>query len=170
LDAVVGIVLAPISGNVTSGVVILTEQLYEVGVELSDIGTKGFVENITLLDTKVFTLANAFLVMPKGSMRERNVLNYSAEDTSIRMTLEVGITDESDLETARSRWALERADSGYRTGTTASVTDGAKRAPDGECSDSRDRVRSDAAAGAVGYSPWRVMRPSMAGSIPAARA
>jgi len=83
LDGVVGIVLAPISGNVISGVFILTEQPYEIGVELSDVGTKGFVEGITLLDTKVVTLANVFLVLPKGSIRERNVVNYSAEDTRI---------------------------------------------------------------------------------------
>jgi small-conductance mechanosensitive channel len=60
LDAVVGIVLAPISGNVISAVFILTEQPYEIGVELSDVGPKGFVEGITLLDTKVFTLETRF--------------------------------------------------------------------------------------------------------------
>jgi small-conductance mechanosensitive channel len=104
-SAVVGIVLAPIIGNVLSGVFILNEQPYEIGdmVELSDVGTKGFVEDITLLYTKVFTLDNTFLVLPNGSMRDRDVVNYSAEDTRIRMTLDVGVTYESDLQTAREQ-------------------------------------------------------------------
>ncbi len=111
-SAVVGIVLAPIIGNVLSGIFILNEQPYEIGdmVELSDVDTKGFVEEITLLYTKVFTLDNTFLVLPNGSMRERDVVNYSAEDARIRMTLEVGVTYESDLETARAQ--MEAAASG----------------------------------------------------------
>jgi len=104
-SAVVGIILAPIIGNVLSGVFILNEQPYEIGdmIEFNDTQTKGFVEDITLLYTKVFTLDNTFLVLPNGSMRERDVINYSAEDTRIRMTLEVGITYESDVPTARSQ-------------------------------------------------------------------
>jgi small-conductance mechanosensitive channel len=102
-SAVVGIVLAPIIGNLLSGIFILNEQPYEIGdmVELTDVGTKGFVEDITLLYTKVFTLDNTFIVLPNGSMRERDVVNYSAEDTRIRMTLDVGVTYESDIPTAR---------------------------------------------------------------------
>ncbi len=104
-SAVVGIVLAPIIGNVLSGVFILNEQPYEIGdmVELTDVETKGFVEDITLLYTKIFTLDNTFLVLPNGSMRDRDVVNYSAEDTRIRMTLDVGVTYESDIPTARSQ-------------------------------------------------------------------
>lgn len=102
-SAVVGIVLAPIIGNVLSGVFILNEQPYEIGdmIEITDTQTKGFIEDITLSYTKIFTLDNAFLVLPNGSMRERDVVNYSAEDTRIRMTLDVGVTYESDLSTAR---------------------------------------------------------------------
>jgi len=82
-SAVVGIVLAPIIGNILSGLFILNEQPYEIGdiVELTDVGTKEFVEDITLLYTKVFTLDNTFLVLPNGSMRDRDVVNHSAEHT-----------------------------------------------------------------------------------------
>jgi small-conductance mechanosensitive channel len=102
-SAVVGIVLAPIIGNILSGVFILNEQPYEIGdmIEITDTQTKGFIEDITLSYTKIFTLDNAFLVLPNGSMRERDIVNYSAEDTRIRMTLDVGVTYESDLPTAR---------------------------------------------------------------------
>ena len=104
-SAVVGIVLAPIIGNVLSGVFVLSEQPYEIGdmIRLEDTQTAGFVEDITLLYTKIFTLDNTFLVMPNGAMRERDVVNFSAEDTRIRMTLDVGVTYESDIGVAREQ-------------------------------------------------------------------
>ena len=104
-SAVVGIILAPIIGNVISGVFILSEQPYEIGdmIELEDTDTKGFVEDITLIYTKIFTLDNTFIVLPNGTMRERDVINYSAEDTRIRMTLDVGVTYESEISVAREQ-------------------------------------------------------------------
>ena len=104
-SAVAGIILAPIIGNLINGVFILSEQPYEIGdmIELEDTDTKGFVEDITLFYTKVFTLDNTFIVLPNGSMRERDVINYSAEDARVRLTVDVGVTYESDIETAREQ-------------------------------------------------------------------
>ena len=104
-SAVVGVILAPIVGSVISGVFLLADQPYEIGdmIELSDEGRRGFVEDITLRYTKIFTIDNSFLVVPNGEMRSRDVLNYSAEDTRMRLSLEVMITYESDLELARDR-------------------------------------------------------------------
>ena len=104
-SAVVGVILAPIIGNLLSGIFILNEQPYEIGdmIELADTDTKGFVEDITLSYTKMFTLDNTFIVLPNGAMRDRDVVNYSAEDTRIRMTLDVGVTYESDIPTARQQ-------------------------------------------------------------------
>ncbi len=102
-SAVVGIILAPIIGNVLNGVFILSEQPYGIGdmIEIEDTDTLGFVEDITLLYTKVFTLDNTFIVLPNGMMRDRDIINYSAEDTRIRLTLDIGVTYESDIEVAR---------------------------------------------------------------------
>ncbi|TKR24675.1 mechanosensitive ion channel family protein [Natronomonas salsuginis] len=104
-SAVVGIILAPIIGNLISGVFVLSEQPYEIGdmIELGDTQTKGFVEDITLIYTKVFTLDNTFIVLPNGTMRSRDVINYSAEDTRVRLTLDVGVTYESDISVARKQ-------------------------------------------------------------------
>ena len=104
-SAVVGIVLAPIIGNFISGVFILSEQPYEIGdmIEFEDTSTKGYIEEITLVYTKIFTLDNTFVVLPNGTMRERDVINYSAEDTRIRMTLDTGVTYESDIGVARDQ-------------------------------------------------------------------
>jgi len=103
LSAVVGIVLAPIVGSFISGVFLLADQPYEIGdmIVLADRSQRAFVEDITLRYTKLFTLDNTFLVIPNGTMRDRDVINYSAEDARTRLTLDVVVTYEGDLDEAR---------------------------------------------------------------------
>ena len=107
-SAVLGIVLAPIVGNLISGVFVLADQPYEIGdmVELQD-GTRGFVEDITIRYTKILTLDNTFLVIPNSTIREQTVTNFSAEDERTRLELPLLVTYEGDLSTARR--LLERA-------------------------------------------------------------
>jgi len=102
-SAVVGVILAPIVGSFISGVFLLADQPYEIGdmIELPDRDTRGFVDDITLRYTKLFTLDNTFLVIPNGEMRSRDVVNYSAEDSRIRLALDVLVTYESDIPQAR---------------------------------------------------------------------
>ncbi|MFT4946441.1 MAG: small conductance mechanosensitive channel [Natronomonas sp.] len=104
-SAVVGVILAPIVGSVISGIFLLADQPYEIGdmIELTEQDKRGFVDDITLRYTKIFTLDNTFLVVPNGEMRSRDVINYSAEDTRVRLTLDVLITYESDLAAARQK-------------------------------------------------------------------
>ncbi|WP_436924652.1 mechanosensitive ion channel family protein [Halosimplex amylolyticum] len=108
-SAVVGVILAPIVGSIISGVFLLADQPYEIGdmIELAERDQRGFVEDITLRYTKIFTLDNTFLVIPNGAMRERDVVNYSAEDTRTRQALDVLVTYESDV--PRARELLEQA-------------------------------------------------------------
>lgn len=118
-SAVVGIILAPIAGSIINGLFVLADQPYEVGdlVELLDIQQQGFIEDITLRYTKIFTLDNTFLVLPNSNMRERDVINYSAEDERTRRSLSLLVTYESDIAAARS--IMERA-----ANTTTGVIDG----------------------------------------------
>lgn len=108
-SAVVGVVVAPIVGSFISGIFLLADQPYEIGdmIELADRDQRGFVEDITLRHTKIFTLDNSFLVIPNGTMRDRDVVNYSAEDPRTRLSLDVLVTYESDIEEARK--LIERA-------------------------------------------------------------
>jgi small-conductance mechanosensitive channel len=109
-SAVVGVILAPIVGSVISGVFLLADQPYEIGdmIELSDRQTRGFVDDITIRYTKIFTLDNTFIVVPNSEIRERDVVNYSAEDARVRLSVAVLITYESDLAAAR-RYVEESA-------------------------------------------------------------
>jgi small-conductance mechanosensitive channel len=102
-SAVLGIVLAPIVGSAVNGLFILADEPYEIGdmIELAD-GRRGFVDEITIRYTKVYTLDNTSLVIPNASMREQLVTNYSAEDERIRLRLGLLVTYESDVERART--------------------------------------------------------------------
>jgi small-conductance mechanosensitive channel len=106
-SAVLGIVLAPIVGSTVNGLFVLADQPYEIGdmVELED-GTRGFVDDMTIRYTKIFTLDNTFLVVPNSVIREQRVVNYSAEDERTRLSLSVEVTYESDV--ARAREIMER--------------------------------------------------------------
>jgi small-conductance mechanosensitive channel len=108
LSAIIGIILAPLVGNFINGLFILADQPFEIGdmVALDD-GTKGFVDDITIRYTKIFTLDNTFLVVPNGNIRERDVINYSAEDERTRRRIDVLVTYESDVTAARR--LIERA-------------------------------------------------------------
>jgi len=107
-SAVLGIVLAPIVGSIINGVFVLADNPYEIGdmIELEN-GRRGFVDDITLRYTKIFTLENTFLVVPNSSMRERDVTNFSAEDERTRLSIPLLVTYEGDLEEART--LMERA-------------------------------------------------------------
>jgi len=104
-SAVVAVILAPIVGSVISGLFVLADQPFEIGdmIELPDNngGRKGFVEDITLRYTKMFTLDNTFIVVPNSTIRERDVINYSAEDERTRQSLPILVTYESDIPEAR---------------------------------------------------------------------
>jgi small-conductance mechanosensitive channel len=106
-SAVLGIVLAPIVGSIINGVFVLADQPYEIGdmIELGD--TRGFVDDITLRYTKIFTLDNTFIVLSNSTIREREVTNFSAEDERTRLSLKLLVTYECDIEQARK--ILERA-------------------------------------------------------------
>ena len=110
-SAVVGIILAPIVGNILNGIFVLADQPFEIGdmIELDD-GTRGFVDDITIRYTKVFTLDNTFLVIPNGNVRDRDVTNYSAEDERTRLSLDVLVTYESDISEARRQMELAARD------------------------------------------------------------
>jgi small-conductance mechanosensitive channel len=110
-SAVVGIVLAPLVGSVINGLFLLADEPYEIGdmVELPD-GTRGFIDDITIRYTKLFTLDNTFLVIPNDVIRTDKVTNLSAEDERTRLSLSVEVTYESEVGAART--LIESAASG----------------------------------------------------------
>ncbi|MFW6382974.1 MAG: mechanosensitive ion channel family protein, partial [Haloferacaceae archaeon] len=88
-SAVVGVILAPLVASVINGLFVLTDRPFEIGdlIEVADQGQRGFVEDITIRYTKIFTLDNTFIVVPNGEIHRRDVINYSAEDERTRLSL-----------------------------------------------------------------------------------
>ncbi|ELY62299.1 mechanosensitive ion channel family protein [Natronolimnohabitans innermongolicus] len=109
ISAIIAVVLAPLVGSLINGFFVLSDRPYEIGdmIEVTDEGHKGFVEDITIRYTKIFTLQNTFIVIPNSEIHERDVINYSAEDERTRLSLDFEITYDSDLEVARRQ--AERA-------------------------------------------------------------
>jgi len=107
--AILGVILAPIVGSIISGVFLLADQPYEIGdmIEIVDRDTRGFVDDITLRYTKIFTMDNTFVVIPNGEIRKRDIANYSAEDPRTRLSLDIVVTYEGDL--AEARKLIEKA-------------------------------------------------------------
>ncbi len=109
LSAAIGIILAPIVGSIISGLFVLADQPYEIGdmIEIADRNQTGFVDDITLRYTKIITLDNTFVVIPNSTIRDRDVINYSAEDERTRRSIPILVTYECDLD--RARELIERA-------------------------------------------------------------
>ncbi|MDQ2052315.1 mechanosensitive ion channel family protein [Natronolimnohabitans sp. A-GB9] len=109
ISAVIAVVLAPLVGSLINGFFVLADRPYEIGdmIEITDEGHTGFVEDITIRYTKIFTLQNTFIVIPNSEIHERDVINYSAEDERTRISVAFEITYDSDLEVARRQ--AERA-------------------------------------------------------------
>ena len=109
ISAVIAVVLAPLVGSLINGFFVLADRPYEIGdmIEVADEGHRGFVEDITIRYTKIFTLQNTFIVIPNSAIQERDVINFSAEDERTRISLSYQITYGSDIETARRQ--AERA-------------------------------------------------------------
>ncbi|WP_238709278.1 mechanosensitive ion channel domain-containing protein [Natronorubrum halophilum] len=101
LSLVVGAVLAPVGRSYISGLFILVHRPYEVGdmIELVDREERGYVADITLGYTRIYTLENSFLVVPNETMRERDVRNLSSQDERSRLSLEVCVTYEGEPRT-----------------------------------------------------------------------
>lgn len=104
LSAIIGVILTPVASDLVGGFFILVNRPYEVGdmIELIDQESSGHVIDVTLRYTKIRTLENTFLVVPNSTIRERDVINLSADDERTRVSIEFIVTYEGDLEEARS--------------------------------------------------------------------
>lgn len=105
LTGILAVLLAPVARRFIGGMFVLADQPYEIGdmIEIADTDTRGFVEDVTLRYTKLFTLENTFIVVPNSEILNRDIVNYSAEDKRTRQELIVEITYEGDLEEAQRR-------------------------------------------------------------------
>lgn len=112
LTAILAVLLAPLARRFIGGMFVLADQPYEIGdmIEIVDTDTRGFVEDVTLRYTKLFTMENTFIVVPNSEIIERDIINYSAEDERTRQHLDIVVTYEGDIDRARETIRKATAD------------------------------------------------------------
>lgn len=97
----IGFGLQNIVANFVAGVVILWEGPVKVG-DLIDVGsTRGEVIRIGARGTWVRTYDNEVIIVPNSEFINGRVANWTANDRTVRMSIPLGVSYDSDLEMVR---------------------------------------------------------------------
>lgn len=86
--------------NLAGGFILLFSKPVKQGDTVQIDGTIGKVEQIDILYTKIVTADNTVAFIPNGKVTAAKIINYTDKETR-RVELNLGISYESDLETAR---------------------------------------------------------------------
>ena len=97
----IGFGLQNIVANFVAGIVILWEGPVKVG-DIIDVGnTHGEVIRIGARGTWVRTYDNEVIIVPNSDFINGRVTNWTANDRTVRMTIPLGVSYDSDLEMVR---------------------------------------------------------------------
>jgi len=97
---VVGLAARQTLGAALAGLVVLFTRPFEVGDWVEIDGVEGVVDDITLLDTRVRTFDDEYVVVPNDAITATEVVNRSRMGR-LRVEVEVGVAYATDLEAAR---------------------------------------------------------------------
>ena len=105
----IGVGLQAVVNNFVSGLILLMERPIKVGdrVEIEDLS--GDVVQIAARSTWVRTNDNVVIIVPNSEFTTQRVTNWTANDRSVRLKLQVGTSYDSDPEEVR-RLLLQVAD------------------------------------------------------------
>jgi small-conductance mechanosensitive channel len=95
--------------NLVSGMTLAVYRPFRIGDRVSIEGENGTVEDITLRHTVVRTWENKRLIIPNEKIDSMSLINYTAVDPRLLVTVDVGISYDSDIDLAR-RILLEEAE------------------------------------------------------------
>jgi small-conductance mechanosensitive channel len=85
-----------IVSNFISGLILLTERPIQVGDIVEIDGTQGTVDRIGPRSTRIRTLDNIHLIVPNSTFLEKNVVNWTMSDNTVRSMVQVGVQYGSD--------------------------------------------------------------------------
>lgn len=102
LAVVLGVASQEALGSVASGIMILIFKPFVIGdvVNIVSQGVTGAVEDITLRHTVLRTIENKRIIIPNSTMNASIVENADYGDKHVCLTMDVGITYESDIDRA----------------------------------------------------------------------
>ena len=103
IAVVIGFASQKAFSNVISGIFILIFNPFRVNdvIEFLD-GTRGVVEEITLMHTIIRNFENRRLIIPNAKITEDTIINSSIIDAKIRRHIEFGISYDSNIDKAIS--------------------------------------------------------------------
>lgn len=109
LAIILGVAGQEALGSIASGVMILASKPFVIGdvVNVISAGVSGTVENITLHHTVLRTIENKRVIVPNSTMNNAIVENFDYAERHVCLTMDVGVTYESDLDRALTLLAEE---------------------------------------------------------------
>ncbi len=99
LSVGIGFGLQNVTSNFISGLIVLFERPISVGDRVSVNNVEGDVEEINIRSTKVKTLDNISIIVPNSEFVSKDVINFSHGDPTYRLSVNVGVSYSSDLDT-----------------------------------------------------------------------
>jgi small conductance mechanosensitive channel len=96
-----GLALQDSLSNVAAGMRLFLDQPFNSGDDVEIAGSRGYVETINLMSTKLRTGNNVDVVVPNAAVASKTIQNFSARETR-RIDLVVRVSYEDDLQLARA--------------------------------------------------------------------
>ncbi len=84
--------------NFISGMILMFERPVKVGDVVEMDGVKGVITDIGTRSTRLRTLDNKHWIIPNSAFLEKNVLNWTLEDSVVRQEVKFGVSYGSDLQ------------------------------------------------------------------------
>ena len=97
----IGFGLQHITNNFISGIIILFERPIKVGDRIEVGGVSGDVINISARATTIQTNDNITVIVPNSEFMNSNVINWSHNDRSVRISLKIGVSYKEDPDVIR---------------------------------------------------------------------
>lgn len=94
----IGLGLQNITHNFISGLILLFERPVQEGDFVEVGGVQGSVQAVNAYSTKVYTLDNVTIIVPNSKFLSENVINWSYQDSKVRIHVSVGVSYGSDVE------------------------------------------------------------------------
>lgn len=98
LSVGIGFGLQNLTSNFISGIMLLFERPISVGDRIIVGELEGDVKEINMRSTTINSIDNVSIIVPNSDFISGNVINYSHGDTRIRITIDVGVSYNSDLD------------------------------------------------------------------------
>lgn len=99
LSVGIGFGLQNVTSNFISGLILLLERPIKVGDRITVGGTEGDVTAINMRATTIQSLENISIIVPNSEFVSSKVTNWSYGESRVRLSIDVGVSYNSDLDT-----------------------------------------------------------------------